>query len=797
LKIKGIYFLYRSLQAFGLPLVLLYFLWRGLRSRAYWGSLAQRFGFVPRSFQQTGAGAIWLHAVSVGEVLALIEFLKALRRQLPRTSFFVSTSTLAGRKVAAEKLASLTEGVFYAPVDYVWAVRRVLRTLQPSLVIIAETEIWPNVFREVKRTGAGLAMVNARISDRAFPRYRAWSWLFRAVLPAADSILAQTDSMRERFIALGAPPDRVRTAGNLKHDFEARAARADSPVVSFLKRLGPEQIWIAASTMPGAFPGDVDEDDAVIAAFRILAARYPGLLLLLAPRKPEQFDRAARKLEAAGIGFARRSLLAQSPVPPGEAGRPAALLLDSIGELGSLFFAADVVFLGGTLASRGGHNILEPALFAKPVITGPHMENFQAIADEFRGAQAMVEIREESELAAAVDHLLTDAAVRRKVGLRAQACAESRRGTVKRTLAVARELYETHLPQFRAAQPWFALGRPLEQLWIWSAGRRIRACARRLPIPVISIGNVTMGGTGKTPCVLQLAARLRADGWKPGVLTRGYGRTSPEKRLILAADACASSRRTGDEPQLFLRSRLAWVGIGADRWETGRLMCREFAIDVALLDDGFQHGRLVRDLDVVLIDALNPFGGGRVFPLGRLREPLAGLARAGILVITRADLTDLAAPIEHQLRLRNPEAPIFRARVEPRAWVEARTGLRHAFTERPFEQAAAFCGLGNPESFRRMLEACGVRTVDWLAFEDHHRYRPLELRHVRAQALAKGATALITTAKDAVNLHEGWEEQVAPLPLYWLEVELLIEEERLFWDEIRKHLAKVPRSPAC
>ena len=186
LKIKGIYFLYRLLQAFGLPLLLLYFLLRGLRNRGYWRSLPQRFGFLPRSFRQTGPGAIWLHAVSVGEVLSALGFLRRLRAEFPHCGLFVSTSTLAGRAAADQKLRGLADGVFYAPVDSVFAVRRVLRALRPSVVAIMETEIWPNLFREVKRTGAGLAIVNGRISDRAFPRYRPLRWFFRAVLPAAD-----------------------------------------------------------------------------------------------------------------------------------------------------------------------------------------------------------------------------------------------------------------------------------------------------------------------------------------------------------------------------------------------------------------------------------------------------------------------------------------------------------------------------------------------------------------------------------------------------------------------------------
>src|ERR1017187_7093455 len=196
LKTKGIYFLYRVLQAVALPAILGYFVWRGLGNRAYWQTLPERFGFLPHSFRQIGPGAIWLHAVSMGEILACAEFARGLRAEFPHARLFVSTSTLAGRAAAEQKLGGTAEGIFFAPVDYVFAVRRVLRALKPALVVVAETEMWPNLFREVHRTGAGLAMVNGRISDKALPRYLRLRRVFPVVLAAVDTILAKTEEMR-------------------------------------------------------------------------------------------------------------------------------------------------------------------------------------------------------------------------------------------------------------------------------------------------------------------------------------------------------------------------------------------------------------------------------------------------------------------------------------------------------------------------------------------------------------------------------------------------------------------------
>lgn len=699
----------------------------------------------------------------MGEILACVEFARGLRAEFPRSRLFVSTSTLAGRATAEQKLAGIADGIFFAPVDYVFAVRRVLRALKPALVVVAETEIWPNLFRETHRTGTGLAMINGRISDKALPKYLRLRRVFPVVLAAVDTLLAQSEDMRQRFLALGAP--RVAVGGNLKYDFAARAADEGSPVVRLIDSVRPSKVWIAASTMADE---RVDEDDAVIEAWRGMR----GVFLMLVPRKPERFDVVAGKLDAAGIAYARRSMLGVN----GQAAAPGVLLLDSIGELGGLFGLADCVFMGGTLAARGGHNILEPALFGKPVIVGPHMENFQTIADEFRAARAVVEVGGAGDLAAAVARVLADDG---GVGVRARECAETRRGATARAVAAMHEVYR--VPRYRPAMPWYLLAWALAWVWRREGKRRQQrdyAQRKRLDVPVVSVGNLTMGGTGKTPCVLRLAELLRESGWTPGILTRGYGRKSPLPALALEAGAGVRTEESGDEPQILLRARVAPVGIGADRYRTGKLLLEKFGSDVMVLDDGFQHVKLARNFDVVLVDALNPFGGGEVFPVGRLREPAAGLARADAIVITRSEASDLGPAVERAVRRWNPQAPVFRARIEPEFWVEHRTGQHLRLDELKLDRPAAFCGLGNPQSFYRTLEGLGVRPIDCLEFDDHHRYLPNELKRMAEQFRRKGARALVTTEKDAVNLCDGCDDLLAPLPLYWLKIGMRIEGER-------------------
>lgn len=766
------------------PLVFAYLLFRSLRNFAYFTSLGERLGFLPPSFKQIAPGAIWLHAVSVGEVVAATELVRRLGKEFPRAPLFLSVSTLAGNATAREKLAGGVTGVFYAPIDHVFAVRRVLRALQPAVVVILETEIWPNLFREAKRAGCGLVIVNGRISDRTEPRYRRLRWFFGEVMQWPDAVLAQSEAIRERYLAMGAPPERVKVAGNLKYDFVPREAEAESPVRRLIEGVRPAEVWIAASTMPPAAAGDIDEDDAVVAAFQALAPKHPRLLLVLAPRRPERFDGAAAKLDAAGIPYVRRSKLEGPPALPG------VVLLDSIGELSGLFPLADVVFMGGTLAARGGHNILEPAFFARPVICGPHMENFRQIARAFQEREAYVEIAAAGELAGAVDALLADRARAAEVGSRAAACAASERGATERAVAVIREVAALACPRVRQDLAARLLLWPLSLLWRlvggWKRGRDARR-RRRLDSAVISVGNITMGGTGKTPCVLYLAEQMRRAGHRPGILTRGHGRHSLESLLILEPGARAKTAQTGDEPQIVLRSGVAPVGIGADRYQAGRLLEERFGCDVLILDDGFQHLRLERQVDLVLIDALLPFGGGDVFPVGWLREPLESLARADVFVITRSELAPGTWDLGRVLRTYNPHAPIFHARTAPAYWVNAASGQK--VNEVPFSRTAAFCGLGNHQSFWRMLHTLGIQPVDRIAFDDHHAYRPREMRRLAQQFLAAKAEVALTTEKDAINFCEGCPELMAPLPVYWLKIRMEIEQEEEFLQFVENKLA--------
>ena len=720
------YWLYRALQWLAFPLLLIYLGLRILRDRRYARGIGERLGFVPRAFARSSPGAIWLHAVSVGEAMSAIGLLGRLREALPEAPLFVSVSTLAGRAMAERKLAGLADGIFYVPVDYCFAVRRVLRRLKPSVVAVMETEIWPHLWREAVRSGARLVVVNGRISDKALPRYRRFAWFFRAPLALPHELLAQDAIARARYAALGAA--HARDAGNLKFDFDPSAARIAPDLLAFLDRHAASPVVLAASTMPPARAGDVDEDELMVEVYRRLAQKHKTMLLILAPRRPERFDAAAQRLSAAGVAFVRRSALA--PLP-----KPGVLLLDSIGELSALFAIADVVFVGGSVAARGGHNVLEPAAFGRAIVTGPNNQNFQSIADDFI-AHGALRVAARETLAGTIEELLADAAGRRALGERALERAQARRGATERAAAAIVRQYDEALPRPRRAGPVRWLLVPFT--WAWRAGLALDRARQSFrldfaPVPVISVGNLAMGGTGKTPLTIWLCREAARRGLFPAVLLRGYRRRERQPVALLPGDR-ADVDATGEEAQLVLQSGVAAVGVAARRIEALRAIAARRAPGIVLLDDGFQHWRMRREFDIVLIDALDPFRGG-VFPLGRLREPFAALRRADLIVLTRTRAGRRYPALVAEIRRHNAAAPIAFARMKAR--VPDVAGKR----------VGAFCGLGQPEAFRVSLAEAGIRPAFFETFPDHHRYTAAEVA-----SLAARAEVVLTTEKDLLNI---------------------------------------------
>ena len=405
-----------------------YFLYQALRHNKYVGSLKQRLGYLPVSFNLDADESIWIHAVSVGEVLAARPLIAELRRRYPKLRLFLSTTTRTGQELARRSVSDV-DGVFYFPFDWAFAVRRTLAVVKPRLFLMVETEIWPNLLRECRRRGVKTVMVNGRISYRSFPRYRLVRPLFRRVLADIDRFCVQGEETGRRLVQLGADPTRITVTGSLKFDALEPAAmpgRGRERVLRFF-RLSPNRpVLVAGSTQRG-------EEDPVIRAFNRVRATAAGAnaLLIIAARHPERFAEVERLCRDDGISTIRRSELPIDREP-----RVDAVVLDTIGELAQLYQLATAVFVGGSLVAAGGHNILEPAAYGKPIVFGPHMENFAEIAEAFLANDAAIQVRTERELEDTAVALMSDPVRRARLGAAARALVEANRGARDRTLAV-------------------------------------------------------------------------------------------------------------------------------------------------------------------------------------------------------------------------------------------------------------------------------------------------------------------------------------------------------------------------
>jgi 3-deoxy-D-manno-octulosonic-acid transferase len=422
-----IYALYNILLLPALFFIIPYHLYRSL-SRGRKAALAERFGFIPadKVAAVAGVGAIWVHAVSVGETIAAVPLLKALKKRYPERRIVLSNGTETGRGVA-EKLAEVDCAIYF-PFDYRFAAARVLRVLQPALVVIVETEIWPNFLRMARGMGIPVVLANGRISDRSFGRYLKLRWFFRRVLENFAALCMQSDVDAARIIAVGAAADRVHVVRNLKYDIPAApVAPSEQAALRNIYRLPPDvPVVTAGSTHDG-------EEEEVVAAYRTLLIEGRSLFLVLVPRHPERAGAVAEILRREGMAFTLRSQLdgRSAPLAPGEV-----LLVDTIGELMKLYALSAVVFVGGSLVPTGGHNVLEPASLGVPVLFGPHMGNFREIAALILGCGGGVQIGNGAELADTLRILLDDSARRTGMGRNGARLLEENSGSAERHLAV-------------------------------------------------------------------------------------------------------------------------------------------------------------------------------------------------------------------------------------------------------------------------------------------------------------------------------------------------------------------------
>lgn len=432
------YFLYSVVTAIAMVLLAPYFALQGLRQGKYLHNLGQRMGFLPEDLARNVAPrtAIWIHAVSVGEVLAAKPLIDGLKKRFPERPIFLSTTTATGQQLARERIQR-AEGIFYFPFDWSAPVRRAFRKIQPTLVVIVETEIWPNFMREANRHGVPVVFVNARISERSIRRFRRFhkfiGGFFRSVLRSAEVFLAQSAEDGNRLEEMGAPEEKIVIMGNLKYDHEPPAQSAFGDW--FAEQVAAQERWpifVAGSVVAG-------EEDAVLAAYDIVQRQWCRALLVLAPRKPNRFEATVAAAHDCGWKVVRRSTVDVNSTLD-EGGE--VLVLDSIGELAGMYAIGDAVFVGGSLVPSGGHNILEPAWFAKVPIFGPSMENFREMAARFSSSGAGIQVSSGERLGKVWAELIRDSAQREEMGQKARALVEKNRGATARSLGRIAQILE-------------------------------------------------------------------------------------------------------------------------------------------------------------------------------------------------------------------------------------------------------------------------------------------------------------------------------------------------------------------
>lgn len=410
------YILYSLLLACGLVLTLPWWIFQMLRSGKYRTGLKERLGFVPARLRAAAKpGSIWVHAVSVGEVLAVTNLVRELEKTNP---VFISTTTVTGQYLARGRFGE--SSAFFLPVDSGISIRPYLNVLRPRLLVLAETEFWPNLLHLAKKRGAAIAVVNARVSDRSFPRYRRFRWFFSRVLAPVDVFLAQTEEDARRLVAIGAPPERVRVSGNLKFDVRPGSSTG---LVDDLRRAIPaaSPIIVCGSTSEG-------EEEILLKAFRDCLQQYPAAVMVLAPRHPERFDHVAELVLSLQFLLVRRSSWNSSRAISG-----AVFLLDSVGELASIYALASVAFVGGSLFPAGGHNILEPAQHGVAIVTGPYTFNFREIIRIFVHNDALKAVAPQN-LAQELLALLQNEPQRKLLGSRARELFTRYSGATQKTL---------------------------------------------------------------------------------------------------------------------------------------------------------------------------------------------------------------------------------------------------------------------------------------------------------------------------------------------------------------------------
>ncbi|WP_196591359.1 tetraacyldisaccharide 4'-kinase [Pectinatus frisingensis] len=810
-----------------LMIVLLpYFIVRLIREKGFGERMKQSFGFLPKHALDKVAGkdCIWVHAASVGEIVAASPLVKEFRREFPEIPILISVVTCSGYTMA-NRIIKDADSIIYFPLDLPFLADHTVKKIKPRIFLPVETELWPNLLKAARRYDVAVMMVNGRISDKSVNRYRYMFSLLSDMVGTVNKFAMQSEIDASYIIRLGADPKLVAVTGNTKFDqtYTNVSAEGKKKIIAELGLDDAEGIIIAGSTHKG-------EEVYVLDAFMKLRNEFPKVKLIIAPRKIIRKDDVKNICEQRGFKTAFRTDLKKRIYHGHDI-----VILDTIGELGKIYSVGDVIYIGGSLVPHGGHNILEPAAHGKAIIVGKNMFNFKDTYMLFKKRDACLTVNNSIELAQQMIKLFRQPEIRHQMEVTSLAIIHENQGASRRSAVILRQVLEeldkNHktlaVPSTEAIENLqtylFELvhGRREKhvvgyliifvldifsfiyeklvnlKLWLYQSGILKR---QSIDCYVISIGNITVGGTGKTPTSQRLAKEISNIGYKVAILNRGYrakwhgdvGVVSDGRKLLMTAS------QAGDEAFLLAKNLPdVPVLIGPDRSLTGEYAIENFGVEVAILDDGYQHWQLKRNMDILLVDSINIFGNEHILPRGTLRESLSHLDRADVCLLTKVDQ---ATPhsreyIRKTLSQNNDHALIVESIHNPMGFVEIGewsdnigcTGKK--IVEMVGCRIMVVSAIGNPASVEQTLQSIGTIIVESIRFPDHHDYSLDEIAAVMKQAEKRGAEAIVITDKDAVKFPQEIIQEKNRIPIYIISIEIKFKNgAEEFYQYIKEHL---------
>lgn len=790
-------------------LIIPVFMIRAIRERGFVERIKQSFGFIPKSALEPVAkkNCIWVHAASVGEIVATSPLIKEFRREFPKSPILVSVVTASGYEMA-NRIIKDADSIIYFPLDLPFISESVFKKIMPRVFLNVETELWPNFLKAARAHRVPVMMVNGRISEKSVKRYKYMFSILRDMIGTVK-LFAMASNVDAGYVKeLGAPPELVTITGNTKFDqtYTDVTPEQRAKILSDMGLTDATEIFLAGSTHRG-------EENFVLKAFKAIRENHPKARLVIAPRELLRTREVVALCKSAGFTVGTRTELQKRP-PAGED----IIILDTIGELGQVYSIGNVIYVGGSLISHGGHNILEPAAHGKAIIVGHHMENFKDLHALFKNRNACVTVNDDDELAAQAKKLFDEPDERLRLERETIAIVHENRGASRKSAVLLRKMlteYEAkengrHLnttEKIENVQTYFLKLMHDEDVYglinrviifvlylgslVYKSLVDLRLLGyelgfsgkERLNCCVISLGNITVGGTGKTPTAQRLAKEIRDMGYRVVILNRGYrakfrgevGVVSDGKTLHMnAAEA-------GDEAYM-LAKHLPNVPvlIGARRAVTGQYAIENFDAQVVILDDGYQHWQVIRDVDILLVDAVSVFGNGHLLPRGTLRESISHISRANVCLMTKVDQAREGSRelIRDTVKKYNPDALIVESIHRPRCliplaeWTVDLAGDGVPVDTISGRKVMAVSAIGNPASFERTLRDLGAEIISSLRYPDHHDYTPDEMTDILRQADSFGAEMIVVTEKDAVKIPDEVAKENWDIPAYVLCVEV-------------------------